>query len=225
MLQCTVQPHNKAQKVNSAKVIETRIQKAEKKFRLSVRALLKSFLSPWKYASWLCHSSSKFFLTSHLSAHKMLQDLTYFSILIYYCPIDPFFWQKQATLFPDSLCLKDCYSPNKQQSSFVEVTPFFKIQPKLYFLYEAFSDSSARLRHAFSVLLQHCELEQTLLQSFHTTQRLIHLLVSLSRVLLLRAYKFKCLQHLSRYSINAHGMNEIKHDSYSRHALKWLPNP
>lgn len=125
MLQCTEQPHNKAQNINSAKVGKTRIQMAQEKFRLSVSSLLRSFLPPWKYAVWLHRSSSKVFLTSHTFQHRrcswssttpLMHLLLYSHLLL---PNRSFFSLPQATPFPDSLCLRGHYLPHKQQSSFV----------------------------------------------------------------------------------------------------------
>lgn len=140
ILQCTEQPHNKAQNINSAKVIKTGIQMAKEKFRLSVSSLLKSFLPHGNMQSDYIVPLQKSFWLPYLSAQKMLLRAhlllycTYFSTLIYFCPIDPFFWLPQATLFPDSLCLKGCYLPHKQQLSFVnDNSSLFKIQSKLSF--------------------------------------------------------------------------------------------
>lgn len=114
-----------AQNINNAEAVkpwpkENEDSKAEHKFRRPVRPLLKSFLSPWKQSVGLNRSSSKcFFDFPSLSAHKILLELTHVSTLIYYYPTNPFFWPKQATLFPDTLCLTGCYPPNKQGSSFV----------------------------------------------------------------------------------------------------------
>jgi len=89
MLYCTGQApttrNYPAQNVNSAKVVKPwpkeMTQKAELKFRLSLRSLLKLLLSPWKHAVRLCHSSSKFLDSSYLPAHKILQDLL--TLLLY----------------------------------------------------------------------------------------------------------------------------------------------
>lgn len=80
-----------AQNVHDAEVVkpgpqETRTLKSEHKFRLSLRSLPKSLLSPWKHVVRLCHSSSKFGVLLSFSTRDPPRspDLTYFSTLIFY---------------------------------------------------------------------------------------------------------------------------------------------
>lgn len=91
-----------AQNVHGAEVVkpgpqETRTLKSEHKFRLSLRSLPKSLLSPWKHAVRLCHSSSKFGVLLSFSTRDPPRspDLTYFPTLIfYYFPTNSFFWPR-----------------------------------------------------------------------------------------------------------------------------------
>lgn len=143
----------------------------------------------------LNRSSSKcFFDFPSLSAHKILLELTHVSTLIYYYPTNPFFWPKQATLFSDTLCLTGCYPPNKQGSSFVELTLHIS-HFNSNFIFAKRPSLTAQLGwdvpslSCFSTWSRpHCSL-----LTLHS--RLTHLLCW---VLFLRSYKFKDLQHLSR---------------------------
>lgn len=188
-----------AQNINGAEVVkpwpkETRTQKAEHEFiRLSLRSFPKSLLSPWKYAIWLCYSSSKFFDSSYLPALKILQDLlilptsllsfsTTFQQILSFC-------QDELTLLLDSLCLKGCYPPNTQQPSFTYPNPHFSrltssftCSKRPFLIAQLAWDMPSR---PYISTWSWC---QALAQILTLCGRLTHLLVSLSRVSFLRSY-------------------------------------
>lgn len=151
-----------AQNVHGAKVgkpgpQETRTLKSEHKFRLPLRSLPKSLLSPWKHAVRLCHSSSKFGVLLSFSTWDPPRspDLTYFSTLIfYYFPTNSFFWPRRAILLPGSLCLKGCYCTNKQTSFMYPKPHFSKLSSNFTFSKKPPLIAQMDLRCTFSVLRQ-----------------------------------------------------------------------
>lgn len=77
---------------------ETRTQKAELEFRLPLRSLPKSLLSPRKWAVWSGSSSSEFFDSPYLPVQKILQDLLILPTPLLSFSTNSFFLPRWATL-------------------------------------------------------------------------------------------------------------------------------